>query len=852
MSGAINIRQIAQYPRASTAAPGDMALIQQGGLGGPYASIAPADLVGSALANGGNLTLAPGSSISCVNAQLTSDGLFFASNVPFEAPEIFAPAIAADTILVGPDLQPVVTRADAVTSFNGRTGDVMLEVQDIMRGGGAPAVNPHLGGWATAPTAPDPSLSDDTIATAAWTQRAMCAFLEGWLELQPLVFTFNGRFGNVVLSTADVNQAYATIDGTVPTAPNPGLGDASSRIATTLFVDESLDDLHTTVSNEWNSADNYLLNLIQTRYAPLASPNFTGMPTAPTANPGANTGQLATTAFVHAAVTASTTGVASFNTRTGAVVLTGADVTGAGGALLASPAFTGTPTAPTATAGTSNTQLATTAFVAAAVTASAAGVASFNGRTGAVLLTLADVTGTNVLANTALTGVPTAPTAAPGTSTTQIATTAFVAASAAAGVNSFNGRTGAVTLIGADVSAAGGALNASPALTGTPTAPTPVTADSSTTLATTAFVHAVMAAGGGVTSFNTRSGAVTLTAADVTGVGGALLAGPAFTGVPTAPTPATSDNSTTLATTAFVQSLLTGGGATPGWTFSLLSGTSSKMVATGSTAGATFGMNGGTLNFQNKNGGAVCGINDTTINSSLGSINYPILRNALSGSPAVLSVGGTDANRSIQLVPVGTGTVQVPTMAPGDNSTAAASTAFVTNAIPAAGGPVLLATLTASNSASLSDITHITSAYQVYEIDLIDILPATNGVSVELQVHSAGAFQAASYLTNYGFTSGTVNTMTVSSAVTTYIPLYPTSQAANTGPGISGVIRLYNPSGTTAPKMVNGTVCQYNGSIIVTGTIGGYWNANGAVDGFQILFSSGNITSGTVKIYGIP
>lgn len=38
-------------------------------------------------------------------------------------------------------------------------------------------------------------------------------------------------------------------------------------------------------------------------------------------------------------------------------------------ALLASPAFTGTPTAPTAAAGTNTTQLATTAFVAAAVSA---------------------------------------------------------------------------------------------------------------------------------------------------------------------------------------------------------------------------------------------------------------------------------------------------------------------------------------------------------------------------------------------------------------------------------------------------------------------------------------------------
>ena len=68
---------------------------------------------------------------------------------------------------------------------------------------------------------------------------------------------------------------------------------------------------------------------------------------------------------------------------------------------LASPALTGTPTAPTATAGTSTTQIATTAFVDNSF-------AKLN--------------------SPAFTGTPTAPTATAGTSTTQIATTAFVAA----------------------------------------------------------------------------------------------------------------------------------------------------------------------------------------------------------------------------------------------------------------------------------------------------------------------------------------------------------------------------------------------------------------------------------------
>jgi len=87
-----------------------------------------------------------------------------------------------------------------------------------------------------------------------------------------------------------------------------------------------------------------------------------------------------------------------------------ADALVVGLAALASPAFTGTPTAPTAAPGTSTTQIATTAFVAA------------------VQALLAP------LASPALTGTPTAPTATPGDNTTQLSTTAFVTAAVAAAV----------------------------------------------------------------------------------------------------------------------------------------------------------------------------------------------------------------------------------------------------------------------------------------------------------------------------------------------------------------------------------------------------------------------------------
>lgn len=61
---------------------------------------------------------------------------------------------------------------------------------------------------------------------------------------------------------------------------------------------------------------------------------------------------------------------------------------------------------------------------------------------------------------------------------------------------------------------------ASPALTGAPTAPTPTTGDNSTKLATTAFVQAQMvASGAGVSTWNTRAGAVVLQQSDLVAQG---------------------------------------------------------------------------------------------------------------------------------------------------------------------------------------------------------------------------------------------------------------------------------------------------------------------------------------------
>jgi hypothetical protein len=102
---------------------------------------------------------------------------------------------------------------------------------------------------------------------------------------------------------------------------------------------------------------------------------------------------------------------------------------------------------------------------------------------------------------------------------------------------------------------------ASPSLTGTPTAPTVVTAtDSTTKIATPAFVQAAIAAAGG--SGGGTWGSITGTLSSQTDLSSALalkapLASPTFTGTVTVPTVSgTTDNSTKAASTAFVQAVL--------------------------------------------------------------------------------------------------------------------------------------------------------------------------------------------------------------------------------------------------------------------------------------------------------
>lgn len=258
-----------------------------------------------------------------------------------------------------------------------------------------------------------------------------------------------------------------------------------------------------------------------------------------------------------------------------------------------------------------------------------------HGGTGATTLLDAQVAlGINLKAdanNAALTGAPVCPTPADGDNSAKIANTFFVN-NAIAGVSGMTPSNSVPLVDGVGApgistqasradhvhpSDTSKAPLASPAFTGNPTAPTPSPGDNDTSLATTAFVTAAVAAGGGVTLSNANpvvdgvaapgvatnasradhvhplatvvAGSVGFTPAGgiaATNVQAALveldtekasLASPALTGNPTAPTPATIDNDTSIATTAFVQAVIAAqpAGMSPSNDVPLINGTAS-------------------------------------------------------------------------------------------------------------------------------------------------------------------------------------------------------------------------------------------------------------------------------------
>jgi hypothetical protein len=152
-------------------------------------------------------------------------------------------------------------------------------------------------------------------------------------------------------------------------------------------------------------------------------------------------------------------------------------------------------------------------------------------------------------------------------------------------------------------------------------------------------------------------------------------------------------------------------------------------------------------------------------------------------------------------------------------------------------GLTLISVSTISSAATYSDITSITSACDDYQVVIDDLIPASNNVNLEFLVHSNGSFQNTSYINSAG-------------GVTTYFDIISNGGNLGNVDGVSTVIYLYGVN-SSVHKKLKALVSYFTTApaAVQVNPSGGWTGGTTAIDGFELVMSSGNIASGKVRVY---
>ena len=177
------------------------------------------------------------------------------------------------------------------------------------------------------------------------------------------------------------------------------------------------------------------------------------------------------------------------------------------------------------------------------------------------------------------------------------------------------------------------------------------------------------------------------------------------------------------------------------------------------------------------------------------------------------------------------------------------------------GKMTLISSQTASGSASISFTSGIDSTYPIYRFEFINIHPATDGAFFTFNLSSDSG-------SNYNVTKTTTlfqayhNEADSSTALTyradddlaqsTSFQYLSADMDNDNDSCLVGILHLFNPSSTTFVKhFLANTNLVFNSAMSVEEFIAGYGNTTSAINGVRFQMSSGNIDSGTIKLYGI-
>jgi len=181
------------------------------------------------------------------------------------------------------------------------------------------------------------------------------------------------------------------------------------------------------------------------------------------------------------------------------------------------------------------------------------------------------------------------------------------------------------------------------------------------------------------------------------------------------------------------------------------------------------------------------------------------------------------------------------------------------------GAITLIKTVTASSDSTInfvngtSDVV-LDNTYRTYIFKFINIHPATDGASFSVNFRDGGSsYDATKTTTNFRAYHDEADSGTSLSyygdedlAQSTGVQIIGRSVGNGNDESCAGTLHLFNPSSTTFVKhfIVNSNVYE-NSNYFVNYYIAGYCNVTAAIDAVQFSMSSGNIDSGTIKLYGI-
>ena len=178
------------------------------------------------------------------------------------------------------------------------------------------------------------------------------------------------------------------------------------------------------------------------------------------------------------------------------------------------------------------------------------------------------------------------------------------------------------------------------------------------------------------------------------------------------------------------------------------------------------------------------------------------------------------------------------------------------------GSLVLLSTQTASSSSTISFTSGIDSTYKEYIFKFIDIHPSASSGEFQVGFRDGASNYDATKTTTYFYTYAD-EADTTADATLSYNAGKDIAQGtgfqiiaddmSNDNDGCAcGTLHLFDPSSTTFVKhFISRTTNMHAQPASFSTFVAGYCNTTTAIDGVQFKFSSGNIDSGTIKMYGV-